>query len=393
MKSLQPIPTFFALTCFAVTQAAVPVFAQSAGNWQRFDNPAPQASSSQPDAPLPQASTPQISSSQPDAPVTQAQANPDPYPQAPPPPPSGYGQQPAYGQQPQGYPNSGPGYNANGGYGPPPQGGYQQSGYQAQPPMHVPDALNVPAGEYATVRINNFLSSDHNQPGDAFTGTLIEPIVIDGFVVAQRGQMVNGRVVEVEKAGRVKGVSSMRVELTGLTLVDGQQLPIKTQLINRKGQTSNGRDASAIVGTTALGTIVGAAATGTGFGAGMGAIGGAVVGTVGVLVTRGRPTVITPESVMTFRVEQPITISTVHSANAFYPVSRDDYQGGPGGPGGPSFAARPYPYPPVGAYPYAPYPYYGAFWGPSLYVGGFYGRGYYGRGYYGRGYSGRGWRR
>jgi len=252
--------------------------------------------------------------------------------------------------------------------------------------MRVPDALNVPAGEYVTARVNNFLSSDHNQPGDAFTGTLIEPIVIDGFVVAQRGQLVNGRVVEVEKAGRVKGVSSMRIELTSLTLADGQQLPIKTQLINRKGQTSNGRDAGAIVGTTALGTIVGAAATGTGFGAGMGAIGGAVVGTVGVLVTRGRPTVITPESVMTFRIEQPVTISTVHSAGAFYPVSREDYQGGPGGP---SFAARPYaPYPPVAAYPYAPYPYYGAFWGPSLYVGGFYGRGYWGRGYYGHG-----WRR
>jgi hypothetical protein len=383
MKSLQLIPTFFALTCFAMTQAATPVFAQSADNWQRFDNPASQNGPSQPDA-----AAPQISSSQPDTPVAQAQANPDPYPQAPPPPPPAYGQQPAYGQPQQGYPNNGPGYSTNGGYGPPPQGAYPQSGYQAAPPPHVPDALNVPAGEYVTMRINNFLSSDHNQPGDAFTGTLIEPIVIDGFVVAQRGQIVNGRVVEVEKAGRVKGVSSMRIELTGLTLVDGQQLPIKTQLINRKGETSNGRDAGAIVGTTALGTIVGAAATGTGFGAGMGAIGGAVVGTVGVLVTRGRPTVITPESVMTFRIEQPVTISTVHSANAFFPVSRDEYQGGPGGP---SFAARPYPYPPVAAaYPYYPYPYYGAFWGPSLYVGGFYGGRF---GYYGRGYYGRGWRR
>lgn len=245
--------------------------------------------------------------------------------------------------------------------------------------------MNVPSGKYVTVRINNFLSSDHNQPGDAFTASLAEPLVVDGFVVASRGQMMNGRVVEVAKAGRVKGTSSMRIELTGLTLLDGQQIPVKTSLISRRGETSNGRDAGAIVGTTALGTIVGAAATGTGFGAGMGAIGGAVVGTVGVLVTRGRPTVITPESVMTFRVEQPLTISTARSAGAFYPVSRDDYgPSGPGGPGGPGFMARPYAA--AGApYPYAyPYPYYGAyyggFWGPSLYFrGGYYGHaGFYG---------------
>jgi len=384
MKSPQIFPTVFAVTVFAMTQAAAPVLAQSTDNWQRFDNPAPQAGNSQ--------AAPQISSSQPDPTLAQAQAqeqgSPNPYPQAPPPPPAyntngGYqnGNGGQYGPPPQGQ------------YGPPAQGQYQygapQGNYQAPPPQErVPDALNLTAGKYLTVRVNNFLTSDHNQPGDAFTATLVEPIVIDGFVVAQRGQMVNGRVVEVQKAGRVKGVSSMRIELTGLTLLDGQQLPIKTTLIDRKGQTSNGRDASAVVGTTALGAIVGAAATGTGFGAGMGAIGGVVVGTVGVLVTRGRPTVITPESVMTFRVEQPITISTTHSAGAFYAVSREDYGPG-GGPGGPSFAARPYPYPPVGAYPYAS-PYYGSYWGPSLYVGGF---GYYGRGFYGRGYYGRGWRR
>jgi hypothetical protein len=210
-------------------------------------------------------------------------------------------------------------------------------------------------------------------------------------VVAQRGQVVNGRVVEVDKGGRVKGVSSLRIELTAVTLMDGQQIPVKTQLIDRKAPSSNGRDAGAIVGTSALGTIVGAAATGTGFGAGMGAIGGALVGTIGVLATRGHPTVIRPESVMTFQVEQPITISTVHSAGAFYPVSRDDYGSGPGGPGpGPGFVARPYAPVAVAAapYPYYPYPYYGGFWGPSIYVGGFYGRGYYGHGYYARG-----WRR
>jgi hypothetical protein len=58
MKSPQIFPTVFAVTVFAMTQAAAPVLAQSTDNWQRFDNPAPQAGNSQ--------AAPQISSSQPD---------------------------------------------------------------------------------------------------------------------------------------------------------------------------------------------------------------------------------------------------------------------------------------------------------------------------------------
>jgi hypothetical protein len=240
--------------------------------------------------------------------------------------------------------------------------------------------------------MNSFLTTDRNQPGDAFTSSLIEPLVIDGFVVAHRGQIVNGRVVDVKKAGRVSGTSSMRVELTELLLADGQQLPIHTQLVYREGPTSIGRDAGAIGGTTALGAIVGAAATGTGFGAGMGAIGGAVVGTIGVLVTRGRPTIIHPESVLTFRIEQPLAISTANSGGAFEPVTRQDYNANgfrPGAPGGQGYGYAGAGYPPAYGYPGYPYAYgYGYGWG-----GPFLGVGFYGRGYYGRGWGGRGrWR-
>ncbi len=242
----------------------------------------------------------------------------------------------------------------------------------------VPAQLTIKSGTYITVRINQPLSSDYNQPGDAFSATLASPVVVDGIVVAQRGQMVAGRVVEAQKAGRVEGVSRLGIELTELTLVDGQQVALRTQLIGRSGPTSEGRDAAAIGATTATGAAIGAAA-GWGAGAAIGAGAGAAAGVIGVLLTRGHPTVIYPESVLTFRVESAVTFSTDHAPQAFRYVTPGDYQQ-QYAQAQPAPYARPAPPPPAYYYGYygpAWYPYY---WGPSFAF--FYGAGFY-RPYYG----------
>jgi hypothetical protein len=233
----------------------------------------------------------------------------------------------------------------------------------------VPDSLTLPAGALVQVRTTGWLSSDGNKVGDNVVLTLDQPLVVDGLVVARRGQTVVGRVAAAEKAGRVKGVSKLAISLNQLTFVDGQLVDVQTALIKATGGTSNGRDALAVTGTTGFGAAVGAAAAG-GPGAAIGAGAGFVAGIAGVLLTRGRPTVIPPESLLTFRVEAPITISTVHGQVAFQPATPEDY--------GTNNAARgrrrpvgPYPYPPppyAYAYPYGyPYPYPAVY--PGLYVG------------------------
>jgi hypothetical protein len=306
-----------------------------------------------------------------------------------------------------------PNYSAYPDYSQQGQGGGQSSDPNrpaGPPPMPpVPAQLTLKQGTYVTVRVNQPLSSDHNQAGDAFTATLVRHIVVDGVVVAQRGETIGGRVAEAQKAGRVEGVSRLVVQLTDLTLVDGQQLPIKSQLMTRNGPTSVGRDVAGVAGTTAVGAAIGAGVNG-GVGAGVGAGAGLIVGTIGVLLTRGRPTVIYPESVLTFQIEQPVAISTDHAPYAFRYVDPNEYDRpynaqGPQGPQGPpQFAGAGYGYaPPVApygygygayGYPYYPYPYWGGigYWGPGIYFGG---RGFYGGGFYGgRGFGGgRGFRR
>jgi hypothetical protein len=236
----------------------------------------------------------------------------------------------------------------------------------AQRPV-VPDTLTLPAGAVIQIRTNDWLSSDRNHKGDEFTATLAQPIIVDGWVVMRRGQTVVGEVTDAQKAGRVKGVSKLQLDLNQLTLVDGQLAPVQTTLLNASAGTSNGRDAAAVGVTTGAGAAIGAAAAG-GSGAAIGAGAGFVASIAGVLLTRGKPTVIPPEDVLTFRLEGPVTFSTERGQMAFRPVTQQDYAQKVRPAVRPRLV-RPYP-PPYGYYPYpccAYYPpvgfYYGRRWG------------------------------
>jgi hypothetical protein len=322
------------------------------------------------------------------------------------------GQQGAQGSQgaPNGAPDDGNGpygappnrpYNGNGApnsYGRPQNAPYQRNAAPATPP---PATLTIPAGTVLSVRINEYLSSDRNQVGDRVTATLQQPVVVNGYVVARRGQMLVGQVEAAQKAGRVSGTSQLGIELTDLTVADGQSRPILTELWKGSGGTSHGADAATIGGTTALGAAIGSIAD-WGRGAAIGAGAGAAAGIGAVLLTRGRPTVIPPETWLTFRLKDPVTVDTTQSAQAFVPVSQYDYDnygrrgsrysGGyaPQGPYAPApyacgydapcYAPPAYAYP-YGAYPYAGYPgYYYPYPAISFgYYGGYYGRYGWGR--------------
>jgi hypothetical protein len=254
-----------------------------------------------------------------------------------------------------------------------------RSAESIQPAPSVPAMLMVPAGTILMVRINEFLSSDRNQIGDEFTAVLEQPVVVNGWVVARRGQTVLGKVKEAKRAGRVKGVSQLGVELTDLTVVDGRQVPILTGLWKASAGTSHGQDAATIGGTTALGAVIGSAAD-WGRGAAIGAGAGAAAGLAAVLLTRGRPTELEPETELSFRLEDAVKIDTTQAQQAFLPVTQKDFDGGRGDHHRPRLAAGnpgPWGYPcgyygPCYAYPAYLGIYSGYGWGPRYY-GGYYG--------------------
>jgi hypothetical protein len=269
-------------------------------------------------------------------------------------------------------PPEGPSQNAE-----PPQ---RQAPPSAQP---LPGALTIPAGTVLVIRTNDFLSTDKNQVGDQFTAVLDQPLVVNGWVVARRGQVLIGKVKDVRKAGRIKGTSELGVELTDITIVDGRQLPILTELRKGSGGTSHGQDAATIATTTGVGALIGAAAD-WGQGAAIGAGAGAAAGIGAVLLTRGRPTVLYPEEQLSFRLVDPVKVDTTQSQQAFLPVTQEDFDGGRMEHRGPRHVATGYP----GPYGY-PCGYYGPCYGyPAYAYPGYVGFGFYdgwgrGRGFYG----------
>jgi hypothetical protein len=171
-----------------------------------------------------------------------------------------------------------------------------------------PHRVTLNAGILIPVRLVDGLTTERNLPGDSFTATLDKELVADGFVIAERGARVEGRVVASDKGGRVRGVSSLAVELVRLHTSDGQTVVIQTDGFERRAEETHRQDAEKIGAGAALGALIGAIAgggKGAAIGAGVG--GGAGAGTV--MATRGSAATLPSETRVTFRLKAPVTIT------------------------------------------------------------------------------------
>jgi len=177
-----------------------------------------------------------------------------------------------------------------------------------EPPARVPNTVTLAAGTTLAVRIGETISSARNQPGDSFLATLTQQLVIDGFIIAERGARIEGKVVEAVQAGRGRGTSHLAISLVRLATSDGQNIRIRTEPYSKDGSSQAATDAAKIGGGAAIGAVIGAIAGG-GKGAGIGAGAGGAVGAGDVLLTRGKPVEIPVETRISFRVQDPVTIT------------------------------------------------------------------------------------
>ncbi len=121
-------------------------------------------------------------------------------------------------------------------------------------PVRQPHIVTLQAGTVLAIRLAEPLSTDHNYTGDTFRGTLAAPIVRDGFIIADRGSKVLGRVVGSETGGRMQGSADLNLRLTQINTTDGQQIRVDTTSFEQRGPASAGQDAATIAGGAALGS-------------------------------------------------------------------------------------------------------------------------------------------
>jgi len=196
---------------------------------------------------------------------------------------------------------------------PPPQPPAPVREAEAAPPPQAPAArqpatVTIPVGTILVVRIDESLSTDKNASGDTFRATLDAPLIVDGMAIAERGARAQGRIVDCDKGGKVKGLARMTLELTLLNTSDGQKVRLQTDSYAHEAKPSTTKDAVKIGAGSGIGAAIGAAAGG-GKGAAIGAGAGAAAGTTDVLLTRGKAAEVPAETRVSFRLAQAITLT------------------------------------------------------------------------------------
>lgn len=176
------------------------------------------------------------------------------------------------------------------------------------PPIREPRTVTVPAGTLIPVRLRDALSTERHSAHDAFFATLDAPLIVEGLVIAERGALVRGRVVEATGSGRVKGRAALTLQLDELSTSDGQKVEIRTDPFRHEAESGVKGDVAKAGVAAGIGAAVGAIAGG-GRGAAIGAAIGGAAGAGGAMATRGKPAELPSETRLTFRLSEPVTLT------------------------------------------------------------------------------------
>ena len=175
-------------------------------------------------------------------------------------------------------------------------------------PPPSPHSVTLPEGATINARLLEKLSTKDRRAGDSFAATLEHDLILEGFVIAERGSRVEGRIAESDDGGRVKGLARLSLELTALNTTDGQRVAIRTTHFVRSAETAKLEDGAKIALGAAAGAAIGAAGAG-GKGAAIGAAAGAAAGAASVAMTKGKPVELGVEARLSFKLADPVTIT------------------------------------------------------------------------------------
>jgi len=177
---------------------------------------------------------------------------------------------------------------------------------QSQPnnnPQPEPDNTVAPTGSLAiprntilAVELLTPLSTDASQRGDRLQARVFEPAQYAGYIV-------EGRVAQVKRPGKVKGVAELQLTFDQIRSPDNRSATLHAELVEVtplagdnteidseggvRGRDSTKDDAAKVGAASGVGAIIGLIAGG-GKGAAIGAIIGGGVGTAGVMTQRGK---------------------------------------------------------------------------------------------------------
>jgi hypothetical protein len=157
-------------------------------------------------------------------------------------------------------------------------------------------SVAIPRNTILNLELLTRVSTDVSQRGDRIQARVVEPAQYAGYIV-------EGRVSQVERPGKVKGVAKLQLAFDQIRSTDNRTATLHAELIEIgpihgedpavdseggiKGQDSTKDDAAKVGAASGIGAIIGAIAGG-GKGAAIGAIIGGGAGAAGTMTQRGK---------------------------------------------------------------------------------------------------------
>ena len=157
-------------------------------------------------------------------------------------------------------------------------------------------SLAIPRNTILALELLTPISTDVSQRGDRLQARVIEPAQYSGY-------LVEGRVAQVKRPGKVKGVAELQLAFDQIRSNDNRTATLHAELIEItpmggdtteidseggvRGRDSTKDDAAKVGAASGVGAIIGLIAGG-GKGAAIGAIIGGGAGTAGVMTQRGK---------------------------------------------------------------------------------------------------------
>ena len=162
-------------------------------------------------------------------------------------------------------------------------------------------SVDVPAGTAIAVTMNTAITSETAQPGDAWTGTVKEPLIIGTSAPIPAGSIVHGVVRGAKPAE--KGSRAVLVLAITSVEVNGTSHEFDATADSLVAGSTRARNVGAVAGGAAAGAILGKA-----IGGNKGALIGGVLGGAGtagaISQTKGYQSTVKEGQEITFRVDR-----------------------------------------------------------------------------------------
>jgi hypothetical protein len=185
--------------------------------------------------------------------------------------------------------------------------------------------VTVPAGTEVLLQLRNTIDTKNARVGDGVYCQTSFPVTVDNVMAIPGGTYVKGEIVEVHRAGKVKGTAEVRFRFTTMIFPSGATVEMPGTVHHDSGASNASVDEEGKIkadsqkmkdlGTVAKGTGIGAAGgsiiTGTRNGVRGGAGLGGLAGLATVLLTRGQDVRIESGASLKMLLQAPLTVDVV----------------------------------------------------------------------------------